>query len=43
MSFTDLVQSLIDSALARRDEAGKLMFSFESGMLAGLGGGKTRG
>ena len=43
VSFGELVQSLIDSALARRDEAAKLMFSFESGMLAGLGGGKTRG
>ena len=43
VSFGELVQSLIDSALARRDEDGKLMFSFESGMLAGLGGGKTRG
>ncbi len=43
VSFGELVRSLIDSALARRDEAAKLMFSFESGMLAGLGGGKTRG
>jgi D-alanine-D-alanine ligase len=43
VSFGELVQSLIDSALARRDESAKLMFSFESGMLAGLGGGKTRG
>ncbi|MDQ3915487.1 MAG: D-alanine--D-alanine ligase [Actinomycetota bacterium] len=43
VSFAELVQSLLDSALARRDEAATLMFSFESGMLAGLGGGKTRG
>jgi D-alanine-D-alanine ligase len=43
VSFKELVGSLIDSALARREEAARLMFSFESGMLAGLGGGKTRG
>jgi D-alanine-D-alanine ligase len=43
LSFADLVQSLIDSALTGHAAASKLMFSFDSGMLAGLGGGKTRG
>jgi len=31
------------SALARHEAKGKLMFSFESGLLAAHGGGKTRG
>ncbi|HEV2756258.1 MAG TPA: D-alanine--D-alanine ligase family protein [Actinomycetota bacterium] len=43
VSFRELVGSLIDSALARREEDAGLMFSFESGMLAAQGGGKTRG
>lgn len=43
LSFSDLVRSLVDSALARHAAKGKLMFSFESGLLAGFGGGKTRG
>lgn len=43
VSFADLVTSLVDSARARHAAKGKLMFSFESGLLAGFGGGKTRG
>ncbi|MFN2588470.1 MAG: D-alanine--D-alanine ligase family protein [Actinomycetota bacterium] len=43
VSFGELVQSLIDSALVRRDEAAGLLFAFDSAMLAGLRGGKTRG
>ncbi|HEX2293714.1 MAG TPA: D-alanine--D-alanine ligase family protein [Actinomycetota bacterium] len=43
LSFADLVRSLVDSALRAHEEKGKLMFSFDSGLLAGFGGGKTRG
>jgi D-alanine-D-alanine ligase len=43
LSFANLMQSLIDSALAGHEAKSRLMFSFESGMLARLGGGKTRG
>ena len=43
LSFPDLVSSLVDTARARHAAQGKLMFSFESGLLAGHGGGKTRG
>ena len=43
LSFGDLVESLIDSALKAHEEKSKLMFSFDSGLLAGFGGGKTRG
>jgi D-alanine-D-alanine ligase len=43
LSFPDLVRALVDSALARHEAKGKLMFSFESGLLAAHGGGKTRG
>lgn len=43
LGFSDLVQTLIDEALARHREKSKLMFSFDSGLLAGFGGGKTRG
>jgi D-alanine-D-alanine ligase len=41
--FDELVRSLIDSALVGHAERSKLMFTFESGMLQGLGGGKARG
>jgi D-alanine-D-alanine ligase len=43
VSFGELVQSLVDSALRGHADKGRLMFSFESGLLAGFGGGKTRG
>lgn len=43
VSFGELVGSLVDSALKGHADKGNLMFSFESGLLAGLGGGKTRG
>lgn len=43
LSFADLVESLIDSATKAHEEKSKLMFSFDSGLLAGYGGGKTRG
>lgn len=43
VSFADLVSSLVDTARARHAAKGELMFSFESGLLAGYGGGKTRG
>ena len=43
LSFGDLVRALVDSALARHEAKGKLMFSFESGLLAGFRGGKTGG
>ena len=43
LKFADLVGSLVDSALKGHEAKGKLMFSFDSGLLAGLGGGKTRG
>ena len=43
LAFADLVESLIDSALKGHEEKSKLMFSFDSGLLAGFGGGKTRG
>lgn len=43
LAFRDLVQALIDAALAGHREKSKLMFSFDSGLLAGLGGGKTGG
>ncbi len=41
--FGELVGSLVDSALKAHEDKGKLMFSFDSGLLAGYGGGKTRG
>lgn len=43
LAFADLVESLIDSARTAHAEKSKLMFSFDSGLLAGFGGGKTRG
>lgn len=42
-SFPELVDALVESGLRAHEEKGKLMFSFESGLLAGFGGGKTRG
>ncbi len=41
--FPELVGSLVDSALRAHEDKGKLMFSFDSGLLEGFGGGKTRG
>lgn len=43
LKFGDLVASLVDSALKGHADKSKLMFSFDSGLLAGFGGGKTRG
>ena len=43
LAFGDLVESLIDSARKGHEAKSKLMFSFDSGLLAGFGGGKTRG
>ncbi|HEX2056787.1 MAG TPA: D-alanine--D-alanine ligase family protein [Actinomycetota bacterium] len=43
VSFPELVGALVDSALKAHEEKSKLMFSFDSGLLAGFGGGKTRG
>ncbi|HEX2195318.1 MAG TPA: D-alanine--D-alanine ligase, partial [Actinomycetota bacterium] len=43
VTFPELVGSLVESALAGHEEKSKLMFSFESGLLEGFGGGKTRG
>ena len=41
--FPDLVGALVDSALTAHEAKARLMFSFESGLLEGFGGGKTRG
>ena len=38
-----VLDSLVDSALKGHEAKSKLMFSFDSGLLAGFGGGKTRG
>jgi D-alanine-D-alanine ligase len=43
VSFGELVRALVDSALRAHEDKSKLMFSFDSGLLAGFGGGKTRG
>ncbi|MEO8323849.1 MAG: D-alanine--D-alanine ligase, partial [Actinomycetota bacterium] len=43
MSFTRLVDELIEIALAGYRERSELMFSFDSGMLEGRGGAKTDG
>ncbi|HEU4480719.1 MAG TPA: D-alanine--D-alanine ligase, partial [Actinomycetota bacterium] len=41
--FADLLQALIDIAIAKRDATADLLFTFDSGMLDKQGGGKTRG
>jgi D-alanine-D-alanine ligase len=43
MSFTRLVDELIEIALAEHRERSELMFTFESGMLEGRGGAKVDG
>ena len=43
LSFTQLVSDLVDSALAGHRAKSELLFSFDSGMLQALGGGKTGG
>lgn len=43
MSFTRLVDELIEIALVGYRERSELMFSFDSGMLEGLGGAKADG
>lgn len=43
VSFDELVQTLVDAALAAHERKGELMFTFDSGMLERLGGAKSGG
>ena len=43
VAFDELLRLLIDSALAAYMAKSELMFTFESTMLAGLGGAKSGG
>ncbi|HEX2051956.1 MAG TPA: D-alanine--D-alanine ligase family protein [Actinomycetota bacterium] len=43
VSFDELVQTLLDVALAAHDRKGELMFTFDSGMLERHGGAKSGG